>query len=122
MTSLMLIGFVVTRTFGAAPLTGMLTQSVGQPVDIAASAYQYRADRRPDANPPESWLALIHFALLPTSKALDPSNSYIRRCLAGMLWEEIRPVQTLELTWPSGSRRQPAPDKVAIDALINHGA
>ena len=35
---------------------------VGQPADIASSAYQYRADRKPEENPPESWLAVMRFA------------------------------------------------------------
>ena len=41
---------------------------VGQMADIAPSAYQYRADRKADQNPPESWLALKHYAGQPLNK------------------------------------------------------
>jgi hypothetical protein len=44
---------------------------VGQPADIAASAYTFRADRKPEENAPESWLALMHFAGLPLDRPLD---------------------------------------------------
>jgi len=42
-----------------------LERLVGQPADIASSAYQYRADRNADQNPPESWLALMG---MPTNR------------------------------------------------------
>jgi len=93
--------------------------SVGQPVDIAPSAYQFRADRKPEANQPESWFALIHYAHLPLNKAVDLQNPDVKRAMCGLLWEEIRPVQTLELTWSTHSKRQPAPEEVQINALMN---
>ena len=122
MSSLLLIGFVLSRAVGVASQADTLAQSVGQPVDIASSAYQYRADRRAEANPPESWLALMHFAHLPLNKPVDQNNPDVRHCLTGLLWEEIRPIQTLELTWASSARRQPSPDRVSINALMNQGA
>src|SRR5688572_28549351 len=36
-----------------------LVTFVGLPADVASSAYQYRADRKTDENPPESWFALM---------------------------------------------------------------
>lgn len=95
---------------------------VGQNVDISQSAYQYRADRKVDANPPESWLALIHFANLPLNKPVDLNNDAIKQTLCGLLWEEIRPVQTLELTWPATAKHQPGTDALRISALINQGS
>ena len=106
----------------AALLAGPGSDTVGQPVDIAPSAYQYRADRRADANPPESWLALIHYAHLPLNQPMDRNNAEIKHALSALLWEEIRPVQVLELHWTSGSRRIPAPNDVTITALVNRGA
>jgi hypothetical protein len=106
----------------AATLAGSYhSDTVGQPVDIAPSAYQYRADRNSGANPPESWLALMHYANLPLNKPVDLKDPAIRHCLCGLLWEEIRPVQTLELTWPEHARR-PLPGQVTVAALINQGA
>lgn len=108
--------------FGNGPVRSATGESIGLPVDIAPSAYQYRADRRADANPPESWFALMHFAHLPLNQPIDRSNPSIRHALSGLLWEEIRPVQTLELTWPSGATRQPSPSKIEVTALIGEGS
>ncbi|MEI8122842.1 MAG: hypothetical protein WCI20_12395, partial [bacterium] len=94
---------------------------VGQPADIAASAYLYRADRKPDANPPESWLALMHFAGMPLNKPLDTNAPAIKQVLCGLLWEEIRPVQKLELVWRAGEKRKPAANDLAISTLDNQG-
>jgi len=96
--------------------------SVGQPVDISQSAYQYRADRKPDANPPESWLALIHYAQLPLNKPVDINSREIKHALCGLLWEEIRPVQTLELTWPPSAKHIPPPDQLNVSALMSQSA
>ena len=71
-----------------------LDELVGQPVDIAPSAYQYRADRKAEENPPESWLALMRYANMPLNKPLDVNAPAIKQALCGLLWEEIRPVQT----------------------------
>lgn len=93
----------------------------GQPVDIASSAYQYRADRKADDNPPESWLVLMHYAGLPLNKPVDVNAPAIKRVLCGLLWEEIRPVHQLELTWPSDAKRRPSPDDVEITILNAQG-
>ena len=95
---------------------------LGQPVDIAPSAYQYRADRQAGDNQPESWLALMRYANQPLNKPLDLSAPAIKQVLSGLLWEEIRPVQQLELTWTTNARRQPAPEELVVTTLNNQGA
>lgn len=50
---------------------------VGKPVDIASSAYQYRADRKPTDNPPESWLAVMRFAGQALNKPADIKKAAI---------------------------------------------
>src|SRR5208282_3476527 len=94
---------------------------VGQPVDIAPSAYQYRAGRKPDENPPESWLALMRYANEPLNKPLDVTGPAIKRALCGLLWEEIRPLQRLELIWPANAQRRPEPEEVIITTLDSQG-
>lgn len=93
----------------------------GQPADIASSAYQYRADRKADQNSPESWLALMRYANQPLSRPADVNAPAIKQAMCGLLWEEIRPVKTLELIWAADTRRRPAPEDVAITTLNNQG-
>ncbi|MHC4726071.1 MAG: hypothetical protein ACYS17_02495 [Planctomycetota bacterium] len=94
-----------------------LDKLVGQPVDIASSAYQYRADRKAEDNPPESWLALMRFAGQPMNKPADTNASAIKQVLCALLWEEIRPARKLELTWTVGAKHRPAPDDLAVTTL-----
>lgn len=107
---------------GTSSAQSDLQRLVGQPVDIAPSAYRYQANRKADANPPESWLALMHYAHQPLNKPADLDAPAIRHALSALLWEEIRPVQTLELTWPAGTKRRPAPGALTVSALMNQGA
>jgi hypothetical protein len=99
-----------------------LDKLVGQPADIASSAYQYRADRKPDANAPESWFALMRYANQPLNKPADLSAPAIKQALCGLLWEETRPVKTLELTWAADATHQPKPEALAITTLVNQGS
>ena len=124
MNLLLSIGLMFGGAVGTPPTVVQphLNESVGQAVDIAPSAYQFRADRKAGANQPESWLALMHYARLPLNKPVDVNNPAIRHSLCALLWEEIRPVQTLELSWPSDAKRRPAPEALAVSALINQGA
>ena len=94
-----------------------LEKLVGQPADIASSAYQYRADRKADENPPESWFALMWCAGQPLNKPVDVQATAIRQALCGLLWEEIRPVKTLELTWAADAKRRPTLDELTITTL-----
>lgn len=87
---------------------------VGHPADIAGSAYAYRADRPPDANPPESWILLMQYAGLPYNRPVDTNAPAIRRALCGLLWEEVRPIRSVELSWPAGARNQPPPEQLAL--------
>ena len=74
-----------------------LDKLVGQPADIAPSAYQYRADRPSDRNPPESWIALMQYARLPFTQPVDVNAPAIRKVLLSLLWEEFRPLRRVEL-------------------------
>ena len=99
-----------------------LEKLVGQPADIASSAYQYRADRNARQNAPESWLALMRYANQPLNKPVDLSAPAIKQVVCGLLWEEIRPVKTLELTWPADAKRRPAPEELAITTLTSQSS
>lgn len=90
-------------------------------VDIAPSAYLYRADRPANHNAPESWFALMRYAGLPFDRPMDVKAPALRQVLCALLWEEIRPVQRLELTWPADARKRPAPEDIVITTLNNRG-
>lgn len=96
---------------------GRLDKLVGQPADIASSAYQYRADRKPEENAPESWLAVMRFAGHPLNQPADPNAPAVKQVLSALLWEEIRPVERLELIWPADAKRRPAPEELVITTL-----
>ncbi len=93
----------------------------GEPADIASSAHQYRADRQTDRNAPEAWLALMRYADQPLTKPVDVNASAIKRAVGARLWEEIRPVRTLDLIWSADARRRPAPEDVKVTTLNNQG-
>jgi hypothetical protein len=95
---------------------------LGQPADIAASAYQYRADRKPQDNAPESWLAIMRYAGQPLNKPADMHAPAVKQVLRALLWEEIRPLKSLELTWGPDVRRRPAPENLAITTLDQQGS
>ena len=75
---------------------------VGKPADIAPSAYQYRADREPDENPPETEFL---FAALGHKKP---------GVLCGLLWEEPRPVKQVVLVWPETVAAVPEPEHIVL--------
>ncbi len=107
-TQLMLVvSLLVAVPASAAP-------SVGEPADIAPSAYQYRADRQADENPPESWFALMKFAGLPLNQPVDPQAPALKRVLCGLLWEEVRQVRRVTLVWNGPLHRKPAADDVVV--------
>ncbi|MCX6873145.1 MAG: hypothetical protein NTW21_04965 [Verrucomicrobia bacterium] len=99
-----------------------MAKLVGQPADIASSAYQYRADRKAEQNPPESWLAVMRLAGQPLNKPADTSAPAVRRVLCALLWEEIRPVKKLELSWAADAKRRPVPEELTITTLDNQGS
>ena len=91
-----------------------LEKMVGQPADIAPSAYQWRADRPPRENPPESWIALMKCAGLPFDKPVDVGAPALQNVLCGLLWEEVRPVRRVEIAWSADRRRRPEPGDLAV--------
>ena len=119
--AVLLIVLVGNRLSSAVLPEADLVKLVGQPADIASSAYQYRADRKADQNQPESWLALMRYANQPLNKPVDVNAPAIKQALCGLLWEEIRPVKTLELTWAADAKRRPAPEELAITTLNQPG-
>jgi hypothetical protein len=113
--------FVGSIEFITAAPQSDLDQLRGKPADIVPSAYVYRSDRAADQNPPESWFALMRYANLPLNKRMDVNAPAIKQALCGLLWEEIRPVKSLELTWSGDAKRRPAPEELVITTLNNQG-
>ncbi len=91
-----------------------LAALVGQPVDIAPSAYAYRADRTPEQNPPESWILLMQYANLPFNQPVAVSNPALGQVLCGLLWEEVRPVRKVELSWTADQLSRPSPEDLVL--------
>jgi hypothetical protein len=87
---------------------------VGEPADLAPSAYHYRADRAADQNDPESWILVLRHAGLPLDRPgpADTSAPAVRQVIRGLVWEESRQVRTVEAVWPAGKR--PAAEEVAL--------
>ena len=79
-----------------------LDKLIGQPADVAPSAYQYRCDRPAADNPPES---VFLFTALKHNKA---------GALCGLLWEEPRPVRRVVLAWPAAAKAVPKPEQVVL--------
>ena len=100
-------------TLGAASTDDAATLP-GQPADIAPSAYQYRADRKPDENPPESWIALMKFAGLPLNKPVDVNAPALKKVLCGLIWEEVRRVRRVALVFGGPAERRPKPEEVVV--------
>src|SRR3990172_731380 len=79
---LVLSGVLLAGTWSASATAmnkGDMDTLVGQPADIAPSAYQYRADRKADLNPPEAWVALMHCAGQALNKAADTNAPAIKK-------------------------------------------
>jgi len=109
------------HVLGASVTSSPTSALVGQAADIAPSAYLYRADRKPAENAPESWLALMRYARQPLNQPADVSAPAIRRVLSTLLWEEIRPIQRIELTWTAKDQPSPSPAAISITALDAQG-
>jgi hypothetical protein len=102
----------------AAGLTGAdLDRLTGQPADIAPTAYLYRADRRAEENPPEAWVLLMQHANLPFDRPVNTNAPGVRQVLCGLLWEEVRPVRRLVLSWPREAPNRPAPAELVISCF-----
>jgi len=85
----------------AAESLGPLDRLAGQPADISGSAYQYRADRKADDNPPESWLGLMQYASLPFDKKPDLDTPALKKVLC------CSTSATLAQGWAFGEVRGP---------------
>ena len=90
---------------------------VGQPADVAPSAYLYRADRRAEDNPPEAWVLLMQHANLPFDQPVNRNAPAVKQALCGMLWEEVRPVRRLVLSWPRGAKHRPVPEQLVVSCF-----
>ncbi|MCX6908194.1 MAG: hypothetical protein NTY01_09140 [Verrucomicrobia bacterium] len=104
---------------GALPCVGAqkkpsLDNLAGQMADIAPSAYQYRADRKPEGNPPESWIGLMKFAGLPLNQAMDVNAPALKKALCGLIWEEVRQVRRVALVWNGAPKRRPKADEIVV--------
>ena len=125
----MLLWGTASSAFAANAEKGDLDKWVGLPADIASSAYSYRADRQAEENPPEAWILLVQHANLPFNKPVDavaasvsiPFNKpvdvnapAVRKALCGLLWEEVRQVRRVELSWSSDAKKRPSADELAF--------
>ena len=82
---------------------------VGQPADIAPSAYLFRSDRRPEENPPET--EFLFAGAVKHEKA---------GVICGLLWEEPRPIERVELSWPKDAQAVPPPGDLVV-RWLPHG-
>ena len=91
-----------------------LLKMAGQPADIAASAYQYRADRPADQNDPESWILVMQHAGQAIDRPVpaDVKAPGVKQVLRALLWEEVRQIRTVEVLWADD--RHPPADEVAL--------
>ena len=114
---LMLLFGMVSSALAANPEPSALDKLIGQPADIAASAYSYRADRKAGENPPEAWILLLQHGNLPFNQPVDVNAPAVRKALCGLLWEEVRPVRRVELSWPGDAKNRPSVDELAFDCI-----
>ena len=63
----------------------------------------------------------MRFAGQPLDKPADTNSPAVKRVLCALLWEEIRPIRQVELTWPADEKRRPAAEAVEITTLDNQG-
>lgn len=110
----MLLWGIASSAFAANAEKGDLDEWVGLPADIASSAYSYRADRQTEENPPEAWILLVQHANLPFHKPVDVNAPAVKRALGGLLWEEVRPVRRVELSWAGDAKNRPSADQLAL--------
>ena len=110
-------GAACAQVFAAGPVVADMDKLAGQPADVAPSAYLYRADRRAEENPPEAWILLMQHANLPFDQPVDTNAPAVKQVLCGLLWEEVRPVRRLVLSWPREAKNKPAPDQLVVSCF-----
>jgi hypothetical protein len=101
----------------AGPVLADVDKLAGEPADIAPSAYLYGADRRAEDNPPEAWILLMQHANLPFDQPVNTNHPAVKQALCGLLWEEVRPVRRLVLSWPPEVKNKPAPDDLVVSCF-----
>jgi hypothetical protein len=101
----------------AGPEPASVDKLAGQPADIAPSAYCYRADRRAEENPPEAWVLLMQHADLPFDQPVDTNAHAVKQVLCGLLWEEVRPLRRLVLSWPREVKNKPTPEQLVVSCF-----
>ena len=62
------------------------------------------------------------YAHQPLNQPAAVNAPAIKRALCALLWEEIRPIQSVELTWTAADRSQPSPGSLAITTLDHQGS
>ena len=116
--SVRLFAALVVTSLGAAVHAAEIPDEpaalLGRPADVAPSAYEYRADRGPDQNPPESWILLVQYAGLPYDQPPDVNAPAVKQALCGLLWEEVRPIRRVELSFSGPDARIPPPDQLTL--------
>ena len=110
-------GAACVRVVTAGLVPADVDKLAGQPADIAPSAYLFRADRAAEKNPPEAWVLLMQHANLPFDQPVDWNAPAVKHTLSGLLWEEVRPVRRLVLSWPRGAKNRPAPDQLVVSCF-----
>ena len=112
-----LAGAACVGAVAPGPVGANMDELAGQPADIAPSAYLYRADLRADENPPEAWVLLMQYANLPFDQPVDTNAPAVKQVLCGLLWEEVRPVRRLVLSWPAGAKNRPSPEQLVVSCF-----
>ena len=81
-------------------------------------AYLYRADRSEISNPPESGILLMQYANLPFDEPPAAHRAKTASVLAGLLWEEVRPIRRVEMIWmdpvSADGKKQPGPEEIEL--------
>jgi hypothetical protein len=113
----LLTGAACVRAFATGPVLAEMDRLAGQPADIVPSAYFYRADRRTEENPPEAWVLLMQHANLPFEQPVNTNAPAVKQALCGLLWEEVRPVRRLVLSWPPEATNKPAPEQLVVSCF-----
>ena len=110
-------GAACVRVVMAGPAPAEVDKLAGQAADIAPSAYLYRADRSAEQNPPEAWVLLMQHAKLPFDQPANTNAPAVKQALCGLLWEEVRPVRRLVLSWPRKAKNKPAPEQMVVSCF-----
>ena len=67
-----------------------------------------------EQNPPESWILLMQYANLPLNQPVAVKTPALGQVLCGLLWEEVRPVRKVMLSWTVDQLIRPSPDELVL--------